>query len=61
MNWEVIDDYHQRLSVRGGWIFQVCSDVMHNRSDTGQGMIGGWDYRVAICFIPDPNHEWVPE
>ncbi len=59
MQWEMIDAYHQRVKVPGGWILKAFEDVVHDRSASGRGMIGGWDHRIAICFIPDPHHEWI--
>ncbi len=58
LEWEIIDPYHQRAKVPGGWIFKALEDVSHDKSCDGHGMDSGWDYRVAICFVPDPNHEW---
>ena len=55
MDWETIDGFHFRLMVPGGWVFKVLEDVVH---ETDRGKLPGWDWRPAICFIPDPNHEW---
>jgi hypothetical protein len=57
MEWEMIDGFHFRLKVLGGWVFKVMEDVVHHNES--HGMIPGWDWRPAICFIPDPNHEWI--
>lgn len=56
MDWEMIDPYHFRLMVPGGWVFKVIEDVIHERPN---GFVPGWDWRVSICFIPDPDHEWI--
>jgi hypothetical protein len=40
--WEQIGAFDYRAWVIGGWVF---ASVDHNDSS-------------AICFIPDPNHEW---
>lgn len=56
--WEEIDPWHKRLSVPGGWVLKTFEDVIHDKSDGGRGMVSGWDWRVAMCFIPDPEHEW---
>jgi len=58
MDWEQIDGFHFRLKVPGGWIFKVLEDVVHG---SDRGLQPGWDWRVAICFIPDPDHLWVVE
>lgn len=59
MNWEQIDAYHQRAEVFGGWLVKAYEDVEHYIPD--QGLRSGWDWRVAMVFIPDPAHEWVLE
>lgn len=59
MNWEQIDAYHERAKVFGGWLVKAYTDVEHIIQD--QGMHRGWDFRVAMTFVPDPRHEWVVE
>ena len=56
MEFEDIDTNTQRAKVFGGWIVKTYEPVMH---DTGNGMHDGWDWRIATCFVPDPNYEWV--
>lgn len=56
--WEQIDDWHRRAKVPGGWLVKAFEDVIHDKSDYGQGMTGGWDWRVAMCFVPDEYHTW---
>lgn len=58
MNWEQIDDYHLRAKVIGGWIVKAYEDVMHQDPNEEDQWDSGYDYRVAICFVPDQNHEW---
>ena len=59
MKFEDIDDNHQRAKVHGGWIVKTFENVIH---DVYEGMMrDGWDWRVAMCFVPDPNHEWIIE
>ncbi len=58
LEWEIIDGYHQRLKVPGGWILKATEDVIHDQGEYGQGMVGGWDFRIAICFVPDTDHKW---
>lgn len=58
IEWEDIDPFHKRAKIPGGWLVKAFEDVMHDRSDYGQGMVGGWEWRIAMCFVPDPNHEW---
>ena len=54
--WETIDGYNFRMKVPGGWVLKVLEDVAH---EIEMGRLPGWDWRVAICFIPDPDHKWV--
>lgn len=61
MEWEQIDNSHQRAKVHGGWLVKAFESVTHNLCVDGRGMEDGWDWRVAMCFVPDPNHEWVIE
>ena len=56
-DFEQIDSYHQRAKVHGGWLVKAFEDVTHDTDH--QGMAEGWDWRVAMAFVPDPNHEWV--
>lgn len=54
--WEKIDDNHTRVKVFGGWIVKAFEDVSHQTED--RGIVEGWDWRISMCFVPDPNHEW---
>ena len=56
MEWEEIDENHHRAKVHGGWLVKTYESVFH-QSDIN-GMQDGWDWRVAMAFVPDPNHEW---
>jgi hypothetical protein len=55
MEWEQIDPYHQRAKVFGGWLVKVYEDVVH---ETPNGKHGGWDWRIAMTFVPDHLHVW---
>lgn len=57
MEFEDIDDNHQRAKVHGGWIVKALESVYHPLARDGEGA-EGWDWRVAMAFVPDPNHEW---
>jgi len=55
LQWEVIDQNHQRARVPGGWLVKAYENVAHKeKKEYGYG----WDYRIAMAFVPDPNHEW---
>jgi hypothetical protein len=56
MNWEQIDSHHQRAEVFGGWLVKAYEDV--NQYSTEQGFTSGYEWRVAMTFVPDQNHEW---
>ena len=53
---EQIDNNHQRLKVFGGWLVKAYTPVVHMMPD--QGFQEGWDWRIAMAFVPDPKHEW---
>jgi hypothetical protein len=57
MEWEQISDYEQRAMVPGGWLVKSFTDVIHKTDDMGYQP--GWDYRIAMAFVPDPDHEWI--
>lgn len=59
LEWESIDNYHLRAKVFGGWLVKAMEDVIHNTDQ--QGMRSGWDFRVAMCFVPDPEYKWEVE
>ena len=54
--WETIDGYHFRAKVIGGWLVKAAEDVSH--IDEYGSVISGRDWRIAMAFVPDPNHEW---
>ena len=56
---EKIDDYHKRAKVQGGWLVKAIENVAHMNGYRPD--ITGFDYRVAMAFVPDPTHEWVIE
>ena len=56
MKWEQIDALHQRAEVHGGWLVKAYENVEHMTED---GLKSGWDWRVAMTFVPDPSHVWV--
>ena len=61
--WEDLTDDNfattlRRTKVPWGWLVMAIEEVIHNRMDNGQGMIGGWDWRTSITFVFDPFHWW---
>lgn len=57
MNWEQIDNLHQRAEVYGGWLVKAYEEVS-TFSDDGRLLHQGYDFRIAITFVPDPQHVW---
>lgn len=55
---EQIDNNHQRAKVFGGWLVKAFESVCHDRAVVGGGLEEGWDWRVAMTFVPDPSHKW---
>ena len=56
MEWEEIDSHHQRAKVFGGWLVKADEPVSHVMIEGD--VDSGWDWRVAMAFVPDPRHEW---
>lgn len=56
MNWERIDDYTERAKVHKGWLVKVSQDVLTDVADGRRDV--GYEWRIAICFVPDPMHGW---
>jgi len=54
VKWEQIGPMDLRCRVPGGWVLKTLSDVFIDKPDSG--MVCGWEFRDAICFIPDPEH-----
>ena len=56
MQWEDVDPGRmERAKIHGGWLVRAFENVSHDR---GGELQQGWDWRVALCFVPDPTHEW---
>jgi len=52
--------YWERAKVPGGWLIRETQEVCQDLTAHGRGMMeSGWQWRTALVFIPDPNHEWV--
>lgn len=59
LKFETIGHSLQRAKVPGGWLVRQYEDVMHNTES--RGMVNGHDWRVALTFIPDPEHLWLKD
>lgn len=51
MTFEKMDTYRARAKVIGGWLVETILCV----SDTNRECS---PKSIAVCFVPDPNHEW---
>lgn len=58
MEWEQIDDSHERAKVVGGWLVKTYTNVFHDLGAYDRGMVSGWDWRVAMTFVPDLDYSW---
>ena len=58
MEWETIDGYHFRTKVPGGWLVKVIEDVFLFMDKDDNHPQTDFEWRVAIAFVPDINHEW---
>ena len=58
--WEQIDNYHQRAKVFGGWLVKAYEDKRHYAiyRDGSDVWRDGYDWSIAMAFVPDINHEW---
>lgn len=55
-------EYLSRAKVHGGWLVKSVSDVRTLVPDGygGYTTTDGYEWRTALTFIPDPDHEWTP-
>lgn len=56
MEWEYLEYNLYRAKIPGGWLVKQVSDVIHLNEH--HGMVGGYDIRASICFVPDEGHYW---
>lgn len=58
LTWEQIDPYTQRAAVIGGWLVKAYEDVC--TTNTGIHAAGGkgYEWRIAMTFVPDVAHHW---
>ena len=59
-DWEQVtkDGSTWRLQVPFGWLVRYSDDIIHDRSEYGRGMEGGWSWRSCMVFVPDTNKIW---
>jgi hypothetical protein len=62
--WENIESdmscarHTQRAKVFGGWLVSSTHDVLRSLH-ADMAPQSGYEWREAICFVPDIKHEWV--
>lgn len=59
LEWEYFDGYYRRAKIFAGWLVIYETGVMHQTEF--YDMQGGWDWRPAMTFVPDMNHQWILE
>lgn len=55
MEWEMIDNYHSRAKVHGGWIVKGFDAVLVLLNDEWRP---SEEMHIAMCFVPDPMGAW---
>ena len=58
LTWEQIDPYTQRAAVIGGWLVKAYEDVRTVGARFGGIGRTGYEWRIAMTFVPDENHNW---
>lgn len=61
LEWEAIDNYHERAKIFGGWLVKAYSLIEHAAYSES-----GWTWQreqsqemqVTMTFVPDAKHEW---
>lgn len=64
MEWEIIKDalcpgVIQRSRTPTGWLVREYLDVCHINTGNGEYNTTGYDWRVALTFVPDPEGVWL--
>ena len=62
MEWEVIDNYHLRTKVFGGWLVKAYEHVEHATYAEGNSYWAreqSQEMNITMAFVPDLNHEWI--
>ncbi len=62
--WETIEQQHAgqlaRSRTPGGWLVCYTDEVM-TPTPHNNGMVGGYEWRSSIAFVPDPDGSWLKE
>lgn len=62
--WEEVETpshlgYMWRSRTPTGWLVRETQDVTHHIPD--RGLDSGYDWRVSLTFVPDPDGLWLAE
>ena len=49
----------QRLRVPTGWLVREVMECAHIGNDKNEYITTGYDWRVALTFVPDPDGVWL--
>lgn len=44
-----------------GWLVRECLEVAHVGHDKNEYITTGYDWRVALTFVPDPDGTWLTQ
>lgn len=64
LTWEQVPQDHSgelmRVKVPGGWLIKEYQNVQTsvNTGMPQNELKEGYEWRVAMCFMPDPEYKW---
>ena len=61
IQWETIDAFVSRARTPTGWLVRQYADVCHIGADQNEYITSGYDWRVSLTFVPDPDGVWLKE
>lgn len=56
--WEKVDADIERTRTPGGWLVRQFNDVAHIGADLNNYVTTGYDWRVTLTYVPDPDGVW---
>lgn len=59
--WEKVEDGMYRTRTPSGWLVRESSEVAHIGNDKNEYITTGYDWRVSLTFVPDPDGLWLLE
>lgn len=59
--WEKVEDSIERTRTPTGWLVREVCDVAHFNARNHESITTGYDWRVAMTFVPDPDGQWLIE